>query len=215
MRSCPTRVSCSSRREQFDPFYHVTRDRDVSHRFQIKEMNVVPARRLCLTSHTPTLVSLPHFTGYPTVNLIYFTMPVQDRTNEFLACVESIRNRSSLPATSPDKQRLLDKQARADSKSEFTRMASAIGKDINNTTIMLGKLGQCVHAFPLFRVGESLTALPQWRNVKRCSMTGRWKSAYVVLLYTSCLDPKSLMITSGTHIRHQARHCKYQQADCD
>jgi len=70
-------------------------------------------------------------------------MPLQDRTNEFLSCVESIRSRSSLPPKNPGKQRLLDKQARADSKSEFTRMASAIGKDISSTTLKLGKLAQC------------------------------------------------------------------------
>ncbi|KAH9065650.1 t-SNARE [Lactarius vividus] len=77
-------------------------------------------------------------------------MPVQDRTNEFLACVDSIRNRSSVPVRNTDKQRLLDKQARADSKSEFTRMASAIGKDISGTTVKLGKLAQCVHSYSLF-----------------------------------------------------------------
>ncbi|KAH9960758.1 t-SNARE [Lactifluus volemus] len=77
-------------------------------------------------------------------------MPVQDRTNEFLACVESIRNRSSLPARNPDKERLLDKQARTDSKSEFTRMASAIGKDISNTSVKLGKLAQLAKRKTLF-----------------------------------------------------------------
>ena len=74
-------------------------------------------------------------------------MPVQDRTNEFLACVESIRNRSTLPARNTDKQRLLDKQARTDGKSEFTRMASAIGKEIGSTTVKLAKLAQCMLSF--------------------------------------------------------------------
>jgi syntaxin 5 len=86
-------------------------------------------------------------------------MPVQDRTNEFLACVDSIRNRSSLPQRNPDKQRFLDKQARADSKSEFTRMASTIGKDISNTTVKLGKLAQCAHEYSLLHMSESLTVL--------------------------------------------------------
>jgi syntaxin 5 len=72
-------------------------------------------------------------------------MPLQDRTNEFLSCVESIRNRSSLPANAPSKH---DK-ARADSKSEFTRMASVIGKEITATTVKLGKLAQCEHIFVL------------------------------------------------------------------
>lgn len=74
-------------------------------------------------------------------------MPLQDRTNEFLACVESIRSRSSLPEKNTGKERLLDKQARADGKSEFTRMASAIGKHISSTTVKLGKLAQCRHAY--------------------------------------------------------------------
>jgi syntaxin 5 len=74
-------------------------------------------------------------------------MPTQDRTNEFRACVESIRNRSSLPAKSEAKQRLLRSQAKDGSnKSEFTRMATAIAKDISTTTIKLGKLAQRKYA---------------------------------------------------------------------
>jgi len=76
-------------------------------------------------------------------------MPLQDRTNEFLACVESIRTRSSLPAKHPSKH-LFDKQARGDSKSEFTCMASAIGKDISSTTVKLGKLAQLAKRKTLF-----------------------------------------------------------------
>jgi len=78
-------------------------------------------------------------------------MPVQDRTNEFRACVESIRNRSLLPARAEAKQRLLQTQGRAESsKSEFTRMASAIGKDISSTGIKLGKLAQLAKRKTLF-----------------------------------------------------------------
>ncbi|KAI0275337.1 t-SNARE [Gloeopeniophorella convolvens] len=77
-------------------------------------------------------------------------MPTQDRTNEFRACVDSIRNRSSLPARHPDKQRLLDGQARPDNKSEFTHMASAIGRDISSTTVKLGKLAQLAKRKTLF-----------------------------------------------------------------
>ena len=69
-------------------------------------------------------------------------MPVQDRTNEFRACVESIRNRSSLPARSEAKQRLLQQSKDGSTKSEFTRMGTAIAKDISSTTIKLGKLAQ-------------------------------------------------------------------------
>ncbi|KAI0361357.1 t-SNARE [Trametes cingulata] len=77
-------------------------------------------------------------------------MPVQDRTNEFRACVESIRNRSSLPSRGAEqKQRLLQAKA-SGSKSEFTRMASAIGKDISSTTVKLGKLAQLAKRKTLF-----------------------------------------------------------------
>ncbi|OSC99448.1 t-SNARE [Trametes coccinea BRFM310] len=77
-------------------------------------------------------------------------MPVQDRTNEFRACVESIRNRSSFPTRGAEqKQRLLQNRAEG-SKSEFTRMASAIGKDIASTTIKLGKLAQLAKRKTLF-----------------------------------------------------------------
>ena len=82
-------------------------------------------------------------------------MPVQDRTNEFRACVESIRSRSSVPArgVAQQKERLLQQGKSGGSKSEFTRMASAIGKDISSTTIKLGKLAQRKLAF---RAGAGL-----------------------------------------------------------
>ncbi|KAI0652097.1 t-SNARE [Trametes meyenii] len=77
-------------------------------------------------------------------------MPVQDRTNEFQACVESIRSRSSFPSRGAEqKQRLLQAKA-GGSKSDFTRMASAIGKDISSTTIKLGKLAQLAKRKTLF-----------------------------------------------------------------
>ena len=71
-------------------------------------------------------------------------MPVQDRTNEFRACVESIRSRSSVPArgAAQQKERLLQQGKSGGSKSEFTRMGTAIAKDISSTTIKLGKLAQ-------------------------------------------------------------------------
>ncbi|KII94155.1 hypothetical protein PLICRDRAFT_50139 [Plicaturopsis crispa FD-325 SS-3] len=80
-------------------------------------------------------------------------MPVQDRTNEFRACVESIRTRSSLPPRGGEsKQRLLQQQpgGRAGGKSEFSRMASTIGKDISSTTLKLGKLAQLAKRKTLF-----------------------------------------------------------------
>jgi len=71
-------------------------------------------------------------------------MPLQDRTNEFLACVESIRSRSSAPTKVPSKQR-------RDNKSEFTRIASVIGKDISAATVKLGKLAQREYVYAFIR----------------------------------------------------------------
>ncbi|ETW87090.1 hypothetical protein HETIRDRAFT_437732 [Heterobasidion irregulare TC 32-1] len=73
----------------------------------------------------------------------------QDRTNEFRACVESIRNRSSLPARTVEKQRLLQ-QGRGDNASEFSRMAKVIAKDISTTSTKLGKLAQLAKRKTLF-----------------------------------------------------------------
>ncbi|TRM65921.1 t-SNARE [Schizophyllum amplum] len=73
-------------------------------------------------------------------------MPIQDRTNEFRACVESIRTRSSLP---PARQRLLNGK-QPGGKSEFARMATAIGKEISNTSLKLGKLAQLAKRKTLF-----------------------------------------------------------------
>jgi len=78
-------------------------------------------------------------------------MPVQDRTNEFHACVESIRTRSSLPARGSDaKQRLLQAHGKSGGKSDFSRMAAGIGKDISSANIKLGKLAQCERKDSLF-----------------------------------------------------------------
>ena len=67
-------------------------------------------------------------------------MPVQDRTHEFRACVDSIRSRSA--GRNSTKQPLLLNGKQASPKSEFSRMAAGIGKDIAKTTGNLGKLAQ-------------------------------------------------------------------------
>ncbi|KAF8078823.1 t-SNARE [Lyophyllum atratum] len=79
-------------------------------------------------------------------------MPIQDRTNEFRACVDSIRSRSSIPARGSEaKQRLLQSNGKpSSSKSEFSRMASAIGKDISGTSVKLNKLAQLAKRKTLF-----------------------------------------------------------------
>ncbi|KAJ7246281.1 t-SNARE [Mycena haematopus] len=75
--------------------------------------------------------------------------PIQDRTNEFRSCVESIRSRSSGPRGADAKQRLL-RNGKTTTKSEFSRMASTIGKDISSTTLKLGKLAQLAKRKTLF-----------------------------------------------------------------
>ncbi|KAE9400540.1 t-SNARE [Gymnopus androsaceus JB14] len=76
-------------------------------------------------------------------------MPVQDRTNEFNTCVDSIISRSSMPSRRDAKQRLLQ-NGKSSPKSEFSRMASGIGKDISSTNIKLGKLSQLAKRKTLF-----------------------------------------------------------------
>lgn len=101
-------------------------------------------------------------------------MPVQDRTTEFRSCVESIRSRSSIPSRNTEsRQRLLQSHGK-EGKSEFARMASAIGKDISSTTIKLGKLAQCEQKATDLR-NVLMRMLGQWRNEKHCSMTDQWR----------------------------------------
>lgn len=90
----------------------------------------------------PSLFIILPFSPWTLIHrLSLFMSPIQDRTNEFRSCVESIRSRSSLPRGADAKQRLL-RNGKTPTKSEFTRMASTIGKDISSTTIKLGKLAQ-------------------------------------------------------------------------
>jgi len=82
-------------------------------------------------------------------------MPVQDRTNEFKACVESIRSRSSYPGRGGAKDRLLQQsnghfKPKGGAKSEFSRMAMAIGKEVSSTTLKLQKLAQLAKRKTLF-----------------------------------------------------------------
>lgn len=70
-------------------------------------------------------------------------MAVQDRTHEFRTCVDSIRNRSAIqPRAAETKQRLLQSHGKGAARSEFSRMASNIAKEISSMTIRLSKLAQ-------------------------------------------------------------------------
>ncbi|TFK30844.1 integral membrane protein sed5 [Coprinopsis marcescibilis] len=73
----------------------------------------------------------------------------QDRTNEFRTCVDSIRNRSAVAQKGESRQRLLQNGKQAP-KSEFTRMATSIGKDISSTSLKLNKLAQLAKRKTLF-----------------------------------------------------------------
>lgn len=79
-------------------------------------------------------------------------MPIQDRTKEFQACVQSIRNRSSTTTRSSEARQRLLQERNAGSKSEFTKLASGIGKDISNTTLKLNKLAQRTYFIELCEV---------------------------------------------------------------
>lgn len=135
-------------------------------------------------------------------------MPVQDRTNEFRSCVESIRSRSSLPRGADAKQRLL-RDGKTTTKSEFSRMASTIGKDISSTTIKLGKLAQRTHTSSVSRAIIHAHSL-QSQNGKPCLTIG--------LLRLACVRPMCfclwcIQFSIGTHLHNQTRHCEYQQAN--
>lgn len=78
-------------------------------------------------------------------------MPVQDRTNEFRACVESIRNRSAVvPSKGAEQKQRLLANGKHKEKSEFARMAASIGNDISSTTLKLNKLAQLAKRKTLF-----------------------------------------------------------------
>jgi hypothetical protein len=95
----------------------------------------------CATSHLAL--------GDITQPVYFVSMSIQDRTTEFRTCVDSIRNRSTLSNRAADaKQRLIHAKA-AGSKSEFSRLANGIGREISSTDIKLNKLGQCVYTSSL------------------------------------------------------------------
>jgi syntaxin 5 len=72
---------------------------------------------------------------------------IKDRTNEFFATVDSMLQRGSAApyslggaAAGQERSRLLGNVPTPTSKSEFTKAASAIGKEINSTVLKLQKL---------------------------------------------------------------------------
>ncbi|EIW70971.1 syntaxin 5 [Tremella mesenterica] len=81
-------------------------------------------------------------------------MPAKDRTAEFHSTLNSIKSRTALPKPTKDVKQPLLKEAGpsrgAGGKSEFGRMAGAIAKDINSTTLKLQKLAQLAKRKTLF-----------------------------------------------------------------
>ena len=135
-------------------------------------------------------------------------MPTQDRTNEFRACVESIRSRSVTTKRNDSKQRLL--QGKEGSKSEFSRMASAIGKDISSTTIKLGKLAQRMYLF-LVKYSLSSFITIQLPNGKHYSMTDQLKLVYAPIPTSKIFVLVDITkLDLGTDLHHQARYCQHQ-----
>lgn len=120
-------------------------------------LEVARSRVGVLTKHALSSSLVPviasHFksleTRFPSIPLFlshldylnYTRMAVQDRTTEFRACVSSIQNRTA--ARNPVKQPLLQNGKHSTHKSEFSRMAASIGKDLSKTTANLGRLAQC------------------------------------------------------------------------
>ncbi|WVQ77599.1 hypothetical protein IAR50_007287 [Cryptococcus sp. DSM 104548] len=93
-------------------------------------------------------------------------MAPKDRTSEFHSTLNSIKSRSAIPQNRAGKGKQPDREAKqpllgngagkdaggsgAATKSEFGRMAGAIAKDINTTTMKLQKLAQLAKRKTLF-----------------------------------------------------------------
>lgn len=133
-------------------------------------------------------------------------MPTQDRTNEFRSCVESIRSRSVATKRTGPKQRLL--QGKDESRSDFSRMASAIGKDISSTTVKLGKLAQRMYLFLVNDLSSFITI--QLPNGKHYLMTGRLKLVYVKAAIPMHESVNIVGPPIGINLHHQARYCQHQ-----
>lgn len=149
-------------------------------------------------SRAPRTTQLPvSFVHYIPFEPDRHNMSIQDRTNEFKACVDSINNRSAFGKRGADsKQRLI--QTRSATKGEFSRMASAIGKEISSTNIKLNKLGQC--ASPSFFFQQVLTMTGQWRSGRHCLTTGQLRLVYAS--FETCWRVLSQYKIIGTHIYH-------------
>jgi syntaxin 5 len=69
-------------------------------------------------------------------------MPSTNRTQEFLSAVESIKLRSVAQENGSKARLLPSTKYKVAARSQFSRAAAAIGKDLQQTTAKLEKLAQ-------------------------------------------------------------------------
>ncbi|CAG8540259.1 1314_t:CDS:2 [Ambispora leptoticha] len=162
-------------------------------------------------------------------------MSVKDRTSEFHTAVESIRSRasggggSSFHARNLEHRRPLLAESKAGSniermnKSEFARMASAIGRDINVTATKLQKLTKLAKRKTLFddrpveiseltfiikqdiaKLNKQIALLQQYvREHKRYNRQADEHSSNVVVMLQSKLANTSMSFKDVLEIRTQ------------
>jgi len=165
-------------------------------------------------------------------------MSVKDRTSEFYAAVESIRTRSSVghggfharqnlehrkPLLSSNNSGKLLNGSTGVNKSEFARMAAAIGKDINITAAKLQKLTKLAKRKTLFddrpveiseltyiikqdiaKLNKQIALLQQYvRDHKKNNKQADEHSSNVVVMLQSKLASTSMSFKDVLEIRTQ------------
>jgi len=165
-------------------------------------------------------------------------MSVKDRTSEFYAAVESIRTRSSVghggfharqnlehrkPLLSSNNSGKLVNGSTGVNKSEFARMAAAIGKDINITAAKLQKLTKLAKRKTLFddrpveiseltyiikqdiaKLNKQIALLQQYvREHKKNNKQADEHSSNVVVMLQSKLASTSMSFKDVLEIRTQ------------
>lgn len=92
--------------------------------------------------HTSAATHLRSST-FPVALLPRANMPALNRTPEFFAAVETARHRGAGTADSQSKQRLLrDKTSVGQKRSDFTKAALQIAKELQAAMVKLDKLAQ-------------------------------------------------------------------------
>jgi hypothetical protein len=137
---------------------------------------------------------------------IYPMTSTQDRTNEFKACVDSIRHRSALGNRNSETKRLLQNNTKPPGKGEFSHMASSIGKDISSTTVKLNKLAQCTSMLLCYL---TISFMPLTVAKRKTLFDDR--PVEISVRHSLPLNTLPLFHTSlGIDLHHQTRHCRYK-----